>query len=185
MPKYCSTPLPEISGIETDRGTIYEVRGGAVGNLGATTVVCGSLSHKTLTSVAGEGDPELGRVGLLTHLHTPVQHLLVDFFLHKDLTVASRPELLLIDRMQHPHATAITSEEAQRRRMPLTIGLRDLGPAPEGAVTPHAPWYPRMLQDVCERGGWNPDDLRGYRLEMAYPPNPTALVIRTSVSRLE
>ena len=170
---YCSLPLPEIRALPLEAGTVYSLAEGPIGNAGIATVAFGIISRRGQTRYRSAND-EVVNFG--TYMHTPVERIVMDLFVHCDLGLPLPPDVMLIDRMLHPHQEGISIEEAERKRMPISVGPRELSPGLTSSVTPQIPWYPRLLHDVYERGGWSPDDFRGYRLEMNYPPNPTALV---------
>ena len=172
--EYCSSPLPEIRALPLEAGTLYSLAEGPIGNAGIATVTFGIISRRGQTRYRSEND-EVVNFG--TYMHTPVERIVMDLFVHRDLGFPLPPDVMLIDRMVHPHQEGISIEEAERKRMPISVCPRELSPGLTSSVTPQIPWYPRLLNDVYERGGWSPDDFRGYRLEMAYPPNPTVLVL--------
>ena len=174
LPEFCSSPLPEIRQVLLEKETVYELAEGPIGNAGITTIVVGTISQRSQTQYQCEYDEVLN---FLTYMHTPVERIVMDLFLHRDLEFPLPPDVMLIDRMVHPHSEGISIEEAERKRMPVSVVPRELDFGPASAVIPQMPWYPELLRNVYERGGWSPDDFRGYRLEMAYPPNPTALVL--------
>jgi len=171
--EYCSSPLPEIRALPLESGTVYSLAEGPIGNPGIATVAFGIISRGGQTRYRSENDEVLN---FGTYMHTPVERIVMDLFVHRDLGLPLPPDVMLIDRMVHPHQEGISVEEAERKRMLISVDPRELSPGLASSVTPQIPWYPRLLNDVYERGGWTPDDFRGYRLEMNYPPNPTALV---------
>ena len=174
MVEYCSSPLPEIRKIPLDTGTVYELVEGQIGNPGLTTIIFGTIFRGNQSQYHSEHDEVLN---LVTNMHTPVERIVMDLFIHCDLEFLLPPHVMLIDRMVHPHSTRISIEEAERKRMPISSEPRELDLGPASCLTSQMPWYPKLLRDVYERVGWSPNDFRGYRLEMTYPPNPTVLVL--------
>ncbi len=174
MAEFCSSPLPEIRTIPLDTKTVYELVEGPIGNPGITSIVFGTIMRRSQPRYRREHDEVLN---FGTYLHTPAERVVIDLFIHSDLEYPLPPYVMLIDRMVHPHDERISIEEAERKRMPMTLLPRELGLGPASCLTPQMPWYPKLLRDVYGRGGWSPDDFRGYRMEMNYPPNPTVLVL--------
>ena len=171
--EYSSSPLPEIRKIHLDIGTVYELVEGQIGNPGLSTIIFGTIIRGSQSQYRSEHDEVLN---FGTNMHTPVERVVMDLFIHCDLEFLLPPYVMLIDRMVHPHSRRI-SIEAERKRMPISIDPRELGLGPASCLTPQMPWYPKLLRDVYEHLGWPPNDFRGYRLEMTYPPNPTALIL--------
>jgi hypothetical protein len=101
---------------------------------------------------------------------------MLDTFVHKSLDMPGPPRVLLVDRLTRPHG--YNEDEIEREALPIEASVRRLGPGSAGAVTPHLPWYPRMVERVCSRLNFAPDDFLAHRMEMVYPPIPTALVAR-------
>lgn len=174
MVEYCSSPLPEIRKIPLDTETVYELVEGQIGNPGLITIIFGTILRGSQPQYRIERDEALN---FATYMHTPVERVVMDLFVHCDLEFLLPPHVMLIDRMVHPHSTRINIEEAERKRMPISVDPRELGLGPASCLTSQMPWYPKLLRDVYERVGWSPHDFRGYRLEMTYPPNPTLLVL--------
>lgn len=170
MPEFCSAPLPTIRSTPTPLGTRYEQVGGELGNRGATTCVYGSYlrrfapRHRDEKNVRGE---------FFTSINAPVEHLLFDVIVHRDL-VADRFDLraeVLQAESSSPffdrHGTGLPCPERVRR----------LGANTPRVATPMAPRYGEIIDRVYERLAWDPQDFRGYRYEMKYPPLPCTVVL--------
>jgi len=109
-------------------------------------------------------------------MDTPVERVMFDTFVHKSLEIAAAPQVILVDRLTRPHG--YNDDEILSEALPIDAAIRKLGPGSAGAVTPHLPWYPRMVDRICARMGFKSDEFVAYRMEMVYPPIPTALVAR-------
>lgn len=66
--------------------------------------------------------------------------------------------------------------ERQRNRLPTTESIRALGSGIDGVHTPHVENYAEILQYLFRRGGWNPSEFVGYRVELEFPPIPSAVI---------
>ncbi len=171
MKQFCRPDHPEINLRECGGEKRFELAAGPVGNAGLTTCVFGSYLHQI-----AERRPESPETsGFMVRLQTPVERLIFDMFIHKDLRVRETPPAQLLDRMtyQYTHIEADFDQQSlplSERAVPIPGGARH-------AVTAHIPWYPRMLDWVSDRIEIGLDNFDASRFEMTYPP------ISTTVSR--
>lgn len=86
------------------------------------------------------------------------------------------PEALLFGEMRAP--VRYPGPERERNRLPLNETLQDLGAGPLPIATPEVPRYSQMVQAVFDRTGWEPTEFHGFRMKIAYPVCPAALVLR-------
>lgn len=169
MKQFCRPETPEINVVECGGEKRFELASGPVGNAGLTTCVFGSYLHQIAERYPAE--PETA--GFMVRLQTPVERLIFDMFVHKDLALPAPPAAQLLDRMTYQH----THIEADFPRQSLPLIERAV-PIPGGArhaVSAHIPWYPRMLEWVGERIGIGLDQFDASRFEMTYPPISTTL----------
>ncbi len=170
MPEFCSTPLPQIRATPTSRGTRYEQVGGKLGNFGSSTCVFGSFRrhfaprHQDGQNVRGE---------FFSPMNAPVEHLLFDVIVHKDL-IAEGLELKA-EVLQADVSSPFFNRHGEG--LPCPERVKRLGPSPHQTVNPLAPKYGEILQQVYRRLDWTPGDFRGLRYEMRYPPLPCTIVL--------
>ena len=168
MKQFCRPSSPDIRVVECGGEKRFELASGPVGNAGLTTCVFGSYLHQI-----SERHPEAPNTcGFMVRLQTPVERLIFDMFVHRDIELAEPPAAQLLDRMTYQH----THIEADFPRQTLPLSER-VAPFHAGrhAVTSHIPWYPRMLDWVSDRIGMGLDAFDGSRFEMMYPPISTTL----------
>ena len=164
--------LPEIREVRTRTGRQFELTDGPVGHTAAFSCIFGSY----MRPFAGRYRDDANRFGEHpTMLFTPSELLIADLFVHRDLPFDQDPELVLYSRL----FTGVDGEWEAREsnRLPVTDPVHELG-SPPIVATPHSPTYPRLVQRVCDRLGWNLQEFRGYRVVMSYPPIPTVLILR-------
>jgi hypothetical protein len=113
-------------------------------------------------------------------LHTPIERVMFDYFVHKDLQVPTPPRAQLLDRLAFPHANI--ESDFERQSLPISETPFALSPGVSGALTPYIPWYPKLLDDVTNRIGQPMEDFEGSRFEMNYPPISTTLSRRFDLS---
>jgi hypothetical protein len=111
-----------------------------------------------------------------TPISLPCESLLFDLIVHRDVPLAGRPESLVYG-FPHGGAEAPTLQTASNI-MNLKQELVELPSRPVTVATAALPAYTKMAARVYERMGWNPDEFIGLRLQLAYPPMSTRVVIR-------
>lgn len=170
--EFCDPPDPPMSLIRTPRATRHELGVSPTAEDKAITCVFGSMFRRIYSRTDFPSDG----VGGMLVLDTPVERCIFDAFVHRSLDLSGPPEALLLDRLTHPHG--YRAEDVAAESLPLDNTPRLLGPGTGGTVTPHLPWYPRLFERICTRIGRDPDEFVGYRVEMVYPPIPTAMLVR-------
>lgn len=169
--RFCNPPSPSISVSTVGNVKRFELSPGPVGNAGAADVVFGTyLRHLYPRARTAENL----NANFILMLVTPVERVIFDMFIHKDIKLSGQPSAHLCDKLTHPFAPA--DDEVTRLAMPLTETPQALGPGATGALTPHIPWYPRLVRFVSERIKHAPEEFNGSRFEMNYPPMPTSIV---------
>lgn len=151
----------------------FELAAGPVGNAGVATCVFGSYLRHLYPRVESD---EHAYASFTVLLETPVERVMFDMFVHRDIELPATPTAHLCERLTHPSPPS--DDEIER----LSIAVPDppyaLGRGASGALTAHISWYSSLVSRVCERLGHSPDSFAGSRFEMAYPPIPTALLRR-------
>lgn len=155
----------------------FELPPGPVGNKGVTTCVFGSL----LREIYGRYSEEPDTAGFMVLLQTPVERVVFDMFVHKDLGVGLPPRTQLLDRLTYPHHN--DEREFDRQQLPMTEKAIALPSSAAGAVHAEIPWYPRLLNFVTQRIGVDMSLFNASRFEMAYPPISTTLSRRFDLQR--
>lgn len=166
---FCS---PSDPGIEVrNQGTykVFDLASGPVGNEGLTNCVFGSFLNDIY-----ERRPESDNTaGFMVMLQTPVENVLFDLFVHKDVEHTGDTITHLLDRLTYPHENR--EEDFDDQCMPLHEQAVDLPRGIHAAATPHIPWYTDLLRFVESRMRMPVDDFACSRFEMAYPPISTTL----------
>lgn len=172
MGDFCSSPLPEFRRFSTGQLTAFELVEGPVGNTGALTCAFGAIQrgipfYRTPTNEWGEHSAVCS---------IPAELLIMDLFFHRRFDFAMNHETLLYSELGA--AIGHVGRERERKRLPLHDPVLDLGEGPLPVGTPEVPRYNPMVQTAFRRMGWNPDEFHGFRIKIAYPAIPTALVLR-------
>ena len=174
MGDYCSRPIPEM-GIELgkDGVTRYELSEGPVGSTATTTCVIGLFGRNFVPRYRAPNDT---RGEHFARLYTPVETLIHDLFVHKDLSYALTPQILLYSQM--PGGPVFPSSSRDRGILNVQDPIINLGNGPADVVTPEFPPYAKMIRSVFAQLDWTPGDFRGFRFRLRYPPIPTMAVWR-------
>ncbi len=176
MQDYCSPRDLNLQVVQLGDYKRFELATGPVGNEGISTCVFGSRLRKLYDRYSET--PETA--GFMVLLHTPIERVMFDYFVHKDLQVSTPPRAQLLDRLAFPHANI--ESDFERQSLPISEAPFALSPGVSGALTPYIPWYPKLLDDVTNRIGQPMEDFEGSRFEMNYPPISTTLSRRFDLS---
>lgn len=167
---YCSPREPVLQVVESGGYKRFELAPGPIGNEGISTCVFGSRLRRLFDRYA-VNMPDSS--GFLVLLHTPVERVMFDLFIHQDLGVTTPPRAQLLDRLAFPQM--YVESEFERQSLSIAETPYALSPGITGALTPYMPWYPRLVEDVCTRIERPFEDFVGSRFEMEYPPISTTL----------
>lgn len=169
--RYCSDPLPQLRQFERATGWVYdELVPGPVGRAGATTVILGERYIGAVPMVRSE-DNTTGEYALT--VRTPVECVLFDLLLHRDLAHFGRPKRAVYGLLEDgPLAGSLSAKGDRRGQLMAPIAAADLGSAAR-VQTPRLPMYPAMVEDALRLAGFEGlESFRGYRTEIDYPPFP-------------
>jgi hypothetical protein len=171
---FCSKPVPEIRLVTGPDGMMrYELVEGPVGKTAAATCVIGIVGRSFVRRTRIANDT-LGEHG--ARLYTPVELLIHDLFVHRELEYALSPEVALYSQM--PGGPVYPTSGRDRGLLPVRERVQERGGCPPDLVTPELPRYRQMTQTVFERAGWDADDFYGFRFRMRYPPIPALAILR-------
>lgn len=173
MPTYNSGRLPDIEPFESDEGKDYVLMPGPVGNFGAVDCFQGEFMRQAVSGYAEDNDP-VGEFGVA--LTVPAEQLVMDLIVHESLEYAFDPQVLVFGRefLQGQR----TGDENHEALLPIRDKVTKLSGRPPVVTTPLVPQYSAMFAQTCDRLGVSPRELRGYRLQMKYPPMGATVVQR-------
>lgn len=174
--RFCSPDDLRINVVQLGQVKRFELESGPVGNQGLTTCVFGSHLQHLFSRYAS---PEDDYATFYVQLETPVERVIFDMYVHEDLQVEGIPEVHLCDRLTHRHIAR--ESDIEQESLPIGEEPFALGRGAAGAVTPHIPFYSRLVEFIGERIGHAPEEFRGSRFELKYPPISTALARRMAL----
>ena len=172
MREFCSSNMPDLLVEEDSSGIQLCLPSGEVGNRAAFDFYFGYIYR----GLPNRASPENRTGATAVAITLPVESLLFDLILHKDVVFPSAPEVCLYG---FPHGGPDNlATVSDRNRLPNSDNLVELAGSPPAVATPIAPRLNRLVDRVYERMSWNPLDFRGLRLQMQFPPMSGFVVIR-------
>lgn len=174
MRRFCSANLPEIHPVEFSPGQIrYMLGPGPVGNTAAATAISGWINRASGPVRASEPDENLE---LGVSLSTPVEELLHDVLIHRDLhPLLSRPPTVRVFSML-PGGPEYPTAGVSASSLPVPTDVTSLGSLPPDTTTPQVPRYRELVEMMTQRLELSLDDFHGFRYRLRYPPIPTIAV---------
>jgi hypothetical protein len=106
----------------------------------------------------------------------PVQSLVFDLIVHRDLPTVTRAEPLVFSRIFPEGRPTGGREDASR--LPIFSRTSPLPGSPPAVATPLVPGYAAMLRRAAASVGCNLAEFVGIRLEMSHPPLGSTVILR-------
>ena len=171
---FCSQPLPEMRTIEHPAKTHrYMLAEGPVGKTAAATVFLGWMV-RSVASIRQSFPDETG--DHIVNLSTPVEELVQDLFIHRDLQVAMNPTAHVYSQL--PGGPQYPAGGKNAAPLPVPTNVQDLGAGPPDPTMVEIPRYREMVEMAARRLGHALDDFAAYRFRLRYPPIPATAVMR-------
>lgn len=174
LPEFCTSPTPQIEIEELTPSTHrYILKAGEVGNTASADIFLGWAFHNSamLTeSFKGEtGDH-------LVMLSTPVEDLVHDLYIHKDLAFAMNLRSVVYSQLpggqNYPHA------KERSQTLPVGAEISDLGNGTMNTTLVELPRYREMIELATKSLNCVPEDFHAFRYRLCYPPIPAVSVLR-------
>jgi hypothetical protein len=170
---FCAGNVPEIRPLRDERGVVYMLGEGPIGKQGRFSVFYGRIDRAAVPRYRTERDT---KGELFSVISAPVEHLLFDLIVHRELVEAFAPEVLVFSRLNSHvdgHINAMVPS-----LVPVHETVNWIGSGPPVCATPLVPRYHELVERAFKRAGWSARDFGGYRLVMKYPPLPSTVVLR-------
>ncbi len=167
LKEFCSQPIPELQRVETTREIRYVLPEGEIGNTGALTCLVGMV-QKDLPIYR---TPENSYGTHSARCEVPAELMNIDMFFHESLPFTHRPEISL-----HSNVGGYAySKDGQQ--LPFNERIKDLGVSTVPPPAPEIPRYRQLMETFFSMIGHPLGEFHGYRVKIAYPAYPTALVM--------
>jgi hypothetical protein len=173
MSRFSTVGPSDLEEIRTPKGMDYVLVGGPVGNAGAIDCFVGDCA----CSAAGKYRTDQDTTGEFgATISAPTERLIFDLLVHEELEFALTPEVrafggIFMNRSE---------ESAPDGLLPIAMpqNVASLPGRPPVVANPSVPRYPEIVRFVQERMRWNPNQFRGCRLELSYPPMGSTILLR-------
>ena len=166
---FCSQPLPATRAVPLQRGMLFELCEGPIGNTASIDCLFGWIQRR-FASIWRDQANAHGEHYVV--LNAPAEMASLDLLVHGDLPF-EEPEVQLFSLMEYGPEGA----PALPRRYPLPVleGLQRL----DGDLQhPQYAQMPRVIECACRGLGWELRDFRAFRITLRHPPLPTVLTLR-------
>ncbi len=175
LPRFCSTPLPQVRRLAVGGSHVhYEIMSDSVGNTGLSTCILGSAVRSAAPRYC---EPNNDCVELVVRAHLPAERLMFDQIVHRDLFGDHEPKLTVYGELTGE--TPPRSMDAARQELPVVESAMFIGEGPAAMHATGIPRYTEIMEFAFQQMGWDARDFLVYRVEMQYPPIPTAIVLGT------
>jgi len=160
-----------------DGTSVDRILGGPVGKGSRFTYF---LAETIRPGLAQPGDPNHPVLKLATSSHTPTGLQIVDVLFHRDLPPMGAIRAGLASELGGISA-AFTPDD-QRLTIHGAHQFESHGSDISGMTVPGLPKYGQALADLCTRLGVELSDFQAYRIKVAFPPIPCAILFERDMS---
>jgi hypothetical protein len=175
MRSFCSPPGAEVhSDTEADGTVVHRLVDGPIGQQGAVTLAFGMREDASVPRYASSAaETEYGEMGALVTM--PIEHVLIDILVHRDMLGEFRPELVVYGR---PHGNLdLDPVMRENYRLPIEGSIERFDDLSEvGTELVHD--RPQMIDLVLRSYRLDPDDFTLFRAIVQYPPMPSTVMVR-------
>jgi hypothetical protein len=173
LTRFSSRPIPEMHATkEHDGSTRFVLNAGPVGLLASATIMLGWVDNECV-SVHRAYPTEAGEHG--SHLSTPAELLVHDFFVHESLGFAMNPEVRVYGQL--PGGPRYPSSNEADAELPVAAGIRPIE-RDEWCEDVELENYEELLAFGAAKLGRSIGEFRGFRFALRYPPIPAISVIK-------
>lgn len=163
----CSHPIPKLD-LDTSESGVVALRIPSDG-LDVNELTTLGLGWRTQSHFPRFADEESGFCHVVLGAPNPVEALVLDLFVHKELKLASTPFTSLNkDRTPYPKRRSLPpSEESEQRRAGPPVMSLDGNPS--GLASQAVRSCRAIFENVCREAGLDQEDFSKYRTRMEFP----------------
>jgi hypothetical protein len=159
--------------VRAANGMDYLLAPGPIGNAGAIDCYVGDYERSAVSKYRTQRDTT-GEFGAT--ISAPTERLIFDLFAHESLDFALTPQVRAVSGIFHSRAEDAESEGSLP--IPVPNAVSPLPGQPPVVATPAVPKYPQIVEFVHERLHSSPNEFRGCRLDLLYPPLGSTVLLR-------
>jgi hypothetical protein len=168
LPEFCSVPTPQFKFARVVANEItYDFTIKDIGLRATVDVVLARYSKALHSRYRTQDNPATESIA--AQIEEPIKRLVQDVFLHKDVYPGSKPRLAVHDTIARGLVNIFDDPSRQQDRFRAHESIMPIPGGVQHAKLRGVPRYGEMIEHVCAKLGWNPEDFRGYRLEVQYP----------------
>lgn len=176
LTRFCSANMPEL---RLQRGennvTEYVLPGGPIGRTAGFTCFFGEI----MRGLPMHSTPENRRGEFTSGVSIPVETLVLDLLVHRDVRMGGAPEVGVFGT---PTGRTINpTARSEESRLPLAEKLVEIAGAPPAIATPMVPRYSEIADVAYARLGYPGSAFRGYRLVLPFPPLSSTTIVGWSL----
>ena len=169
---FCTTPVPDVRRIRGSAGVVEDVLAESdVGNSQAVTCLTGEIIRRVEPCYASD---EHRFLGMRMPMRTPCEVAVMDIFLKRDFFGRPKSSVRLFSDLFKESMGVLYSEPDE---LPTHEDIAFLGAGVLNVQIREMPKYTEIVEHAFDRLGWRSDTFDCYRLQMQYPPIPTALSV--------
>jgi hypothetical protein len=170
--EFCSPNMPALLSQPTNDGIEMCLPAGQVGNRAAFDCYFGYIYR----GIPSRPAPDNLHGSAAAPITLPVESLVFDLLVHKDVILRDKPEVKMYGFPQGgPDGPAA---QTAANELPLHERLVDLAGSPPALATAAVPGLAKMATTLYVRMNWNPSDFRGMRIHVKHPPMASRVVMR-------
>jgi hypothetical protein len=174
---FCSKPLPNVVSSRKREGrVVHELEEAPIGNTESMTCITAQVARNVFKSYRTREDRYRE---ILVRSRTPVERLVFDQIVHRDLIGPMEPELFIFGEFTGYDWAKSAEFRNPNSCLPIEASIQKLGFGTRAVYTPYIPWYTEMMDDVFARLQWEPEMFRTFRVVIDYPVIPSTVNMRS------
>lgn len=175
---YCTIPTPKLETHHAGEVVHYLLEPGGFGAQSAIDLVTCEVNRAEIDRFVPSERSR--KAWASSDINIPSRRMQFDVLVHRDLYNSAFPELRVYDTTIQGQAD-INDPSRDVDQLDLLESIDDLGAGLARFGSSHVPRYRQMIGEVCSTLGFDPDQLRGYRVSSDYPiyGSQTAMLFNT------
>lgn len=164
--RFCSQPVPKLAVHKGQRSVRFVLEGNDVGTRAAVDSVFADVLPGYRSRFAL---PDRPMAGVAHATDAPARWQVIDVLVCDGIVPRQDPIVQVYDMVPHGQIARVPDPDRELDRVAYAPPARYMGRGLESFRCVHLGQYQEMLAYVCERRGWDPSMLHGYRVEIEYP----------------
>lgn len=167
---HCAGPVPELVPVAVADDRIeYRLGEGSIGRTSEFDLVFAEFMPSAGGRYRSHEDHQLS---VASRNRTPAERLILDLVIARELYGPINPKPVLVSELWGERNPAHNDDP---ERLPLSERVLELGSGIPAMVHRAVPRHAELMRRLFDTCNWDPAAFDTYRLDMPYPPAPTAL----------